>query len=237
MDQQRIPDKFVQKFGDELASIAKLTVPNGRMWLVELKKHNHKLWFDNGWHEFVRHCSIHVGYFLIFRYQGDSNFDVYIFDLATSEIEYPWNTRSSLQAPDDHGKQWLVPIEKDKENNFLEILPSCSPCLALSSLTKKVLDEGVSNKRNNNFTSEVKLECLDLTEEVHNLEASCRDKGIQYKREFTSTVDEVGLYLNQRTKRKIRGSGQISDFCKLYELLCSFYVQYWLFTSLILKIY
>ncbi|XP_015574597.2 B3 domain-containing transcription factor VRN1 isoform X3 [Ricinus communis] len=85
----RIPEKFVKKYRDELSCIATLTVPNGRIWVVELEKVNKKLWFCSGWHEFVEYYSIRVGYFLVFRYEGESNFRVCIFDLTVSEIRYP----------------------------------------------------------------------------------------------------------------------------------------------------
>ncbi|KAL9417999.1 hypothetical protein AB3S75_040908 [Citrus x aurantiifolia] len=208
----RIPDKFVQKFGDELSSIAKFTIPSGRMWFVELKKCNKQLWFDIGWHEFIEHCSIHSGYFLIFKYQGNSNFNVYIFDLAISEIEYP-----SLEEPSD-SKQCHVPIEKDKEkNSSLRILPPlCAPCPDPFSPATKVLDEGVCYKCNKDSTSGVKIEYLHIPKDEHNQETAfhCpQDKGIQFK----NTSDEVGLYFNCGTKRKISGPGQITNYCKIEQ--------------------
>eukprot|EP00257_Ricinus_communis_P016424 XP_015574594.1 B3 domain-containing transcription factor VRN1 isoform X1 [Ricinus communis] len=96
----RIPEKFVKKYRDELSCIATLTVPNGRIWVVELEKVNKKLWFCSGWHEFVEYYSIRVGYFLVFRYEGESNFRVCIFDLTVSEIRYPGNcVPASSQVP------------------------------------------------------------------------------------------------------------------------------------------
>ncbi|KAF9684240.1 hypothetical protein SADUNF_Sadunf04G0097300 [Salix dunnii] len=74
----KIPKKFVNKYGDELSSIAALTVPCGGICLVELQKVNGKLWFHKGWHEFVECYSIRVGYFLVFLYEGKSNFNVHI---------------------------------------------------------------------------------------------------------------------------------------------------------------
>ena len=229
---QRIPDKFVQKFGDELSSIAKFTIPSGRMWFVELKKCNKQLWFDIGWHEFIEHCSIHSGYFLIFKYQGNSNFNVYIFDLAISEIEYP-----SLEEPSD-SKQCHVPIEKDKEkNSSLRILPSvCAPCPDPFSPATKVLDEGVCYKCNKDSTSGVKIEYLHIPKDEHNQETAfhCpQDKGIQFK----NTSDEVGLYFNCGTKRKISGPGQITNYCMLYAFRSNFVYNYWLISSLILNVY
>ncbi|TYH33172.1 hypothetical protein ES332_D13G040000v1 [Gossypium tomentosum] len=54
----KIPNKFVQKFGHELSSIATLNVPSGRLWLVELRKENKRVWLDCGWTVFVEYYSI-----------------------------------------------------------------------------------------------------------------------------------------------------------------------------------
>ncbi|TYI99747.1 hypothetical protein E1A91_A13G038900v1 [Gossypium mustelinum] len=54
----KIPNKFVKKFGHELSSIATLSVPSGRLWLVELRKENKRVWLDCGWTVFVEYYSI-----------------------------------------------------------------------------------------------------------------------------------------------------------------------------------
>jgi len=35
---QRIPDEFITRFGNELKNAATITVPDGRVWKMELKK-------------------------------------------------------------------------------------------------------------------------------------------------------------------------------------------------------
>ncbi|XP_017971809.1 PREDICTED: B3 domain-containing transcription factor VRN1 isoform X4 [Theobroma cacao] len=70
----RIPDNFVKKFRDELSVAAALTVPDGHVWRVGIKKADNKVWFQEGWQEFVERYYIRVGYFLIFRYEGNSAF-------------------------------------------------------------------------------------------------------------------------------------------------------------------
>ncbi|KAK0581587.1 hypothetical protein LWI29_015502 [Acer saccharum] len=87
---QRIPEKFVRIFGDELSNEVTLTVPNGRVWQVGLTKEERKIWFHDGWHEFVQYHSISTGYFLVFKYGKKSTFNVLIFDLTACEIEYPY---------------------------------------------------------------------------------------------------------------------------------------------------
>jgi hypothetical protein len=86
---QRIPEKFVREFGNELSAVATLTVPNGRFWQVGLEKANAKIWFHDGWQNFMEYHSIHYGHFLVFRYEGNSKFHVLVFDNTATEIEYP----------------------------------------------------------------------------------------------------------------------------------------------------
>ncbi|KAL5790789.1 hypothetical protein ACOSQ2_005677 [Xanthoceras sorbifolium] len=85
-----IPQKFVRDFGNELSPVATLTVPNGRVWHVVLAKDGGKIWFYDGWHEFVEYHSISARYFLVFRYEKISIFNVLIFDITTCEIRYPY---------------------------------------------------------------------------------------------------------------------------------------------------
>ncbi|PPS12129.1 hypothetical protein GOBAR_AA08516 [Gossypium barbadense] len=87
----RIPDNFIKKFRDELSVAAALTVPDGHVWRVGIKKVDNKAWFKEGWQEFVERYYISVGYFLIFRYEGNSAFSVSIFNLYNSEINYQTN--------------------------------------------------------------------------------------------------------------------------------------------------
>lgn len=86
---QRFPRKFVTKYGDSLSSPVLLMVPSGSTWHVELIKSDGDVWLQNGWKEFAEHYSLKHGHFLVFKYQGDCNFQVLIFDMSASEIEYP----------------------------------------------------------------------------------------------------------------------------------------------------
>ncbi|KAK3195629.1 hypothetical protein Dsin_026939 [Dipteronia sinensis] len=86
----RIPEKFVRIFGNEFSNEVTLTVPNGRVWQVGLTKEEQKIWFHDGWHEFVQYHSISTGYFLVFKYGKNSKFNVLIFDMTACEIQYPY---------------------------------------------------------------------------------------------------------------------------------------------------
>ncbi|KAK3195651.1 hypothetical protein Dsin_026961 [Dipteronia sinensis] len=93
----RIPEKFARKFGDELSDVAMLRVPNGRVWHVGMTKDGSKILFNDGWHDFVEYHSICAGYFLVFKYGRNSNFDVLILDTTYCEIQYPCNGESNKQ--------------------------------------------------------------------------------------------------------------------------------------------
>ncbi|XP_038707772.1 B3 domain-containing transcription factor VRN1-like [Tripterygium wilfordii] len=122
----RIPGKFAKRYGDELSSTVKLTASDGTVWLVELVKADNKLWLDKGWQEFVENYSIRVGYFLVFRYEGSSDFKVYVFDLETSEIKYPCNSIGTSQ---ELGHDEQSPAPHLKERDVDEISGSFLPCL------------------------------------------------------------------------------------------------------------
>ncbi|KAJ0009835.1 hypothetical protein Pint_34519 [Pistacia integerrima] len=91
-----IPEKFVKKFGNELPDIATLEVSNGQVWLVRLTKDGRKIWFQDGWDDFIQYHSISVGYFLVFKYVKNSTFQVLIFDSTACEIHYPYNAMEGL---------------------------------------------------------------------------------------------------------------------------------------------
>ncbi|XWS54855.1 hypothetical protein CRYUN_Cryun10bG0125500 [Craigia yunnanensis] len=109
----RIPDNFAKKFRDELSVAAALTVPDGHVWRVGIKKADNKVWFQEGWQEFVEHYYIRVGYFLVFRYEGNSAFGVSIFNLYNSEINY--QSKALVGTQFNHGKQYPFEELEDDE--------------------------------------------------------------------------------------------------------------------------
>ncbi|CAA2971107.1 B3 domain-containing transcription factor VRN1-like [Olea europaea subsp. europaea] len=87
----RIPNKFVEKYGNELSSLVTLTDPSDGNWCVRLEKAEKTLWLHDGWEKFIDDHSIDYGYFLLFKYTGNSSFKVHIFDLSTTEVDYHKN--------------------------------------------------------------------------------------------------------------------------------------------------
>ncbi|CAK9185447.1 unnamed protein product [Ilex paraguariensis] len=83
----RIPKEFIRQYGNILPNRVFLNVPNGAVWPVVLGKCNGDSWLE--WQKFKEYYSIGFGYFLVFRYDGNSHFHVLIFGRSASEIEYP----------------------------------------------------------------------------------------------------------------------------------------------------
>ena len=98
---QRIPDKFVQKFGVDLSDVSFLTIPNGRKWKVKLAQHAGGFWFQNGWSEFASSHGVAVGHLLVFKYKGNSHFDVLIFDATAIEIDYTLDDELQVHRMED----------------------------------------------------------------------------------------------------------------------------------------
>lgn len=110
---QKIPKKFMRKYGGTLSSPVILKLPSGLEWKVELTSCNGIVWLQKGWPEFVDHLSIKRGHLLLFRYEGSCQFHVVILDTSTTEIDYPTNLthlhNSNYIKIDDDDHQLLEP--------------------------------------------------------------------------------------------------------------------------------
>ncbi|KAI4357345.1 hypothetical protein L6164_001301 [Bauhinia variegata] len=86
----RIPSDFTRKYGGDLQNPVFLKPPDGTEWKIYWEKHDDgDIWFEKGWKEFASHYSLDHWYFIIFKYEGTSNLEVIIFNMAAIEIEYP----------------------------------------------------------------------------------------------------------------------------------------------------
>ncbi|CAJ2675508.1 unnamed protein product [Trifolium pratense] len=70
-------------FSDNLKKLPEnvtLKGPSGVMWNVGLTTRDDTLYFTNGWQEFMKDHSLKENDFLVFKYNGESLFEVFIFD-------------------------------------------------------------------------------------------------------------------------------------------------------------
>lgn len=77
---QTIPYKFAENFRDQIQGTIKLKARNGNTCSVLVDKCSNKLVLTKGWAEFANSHDIKMGDFLVFRYTGNSQFEVKIFD-------------------------------------------------------------------------------------------------------------------------------------------------------------
>ncbi|CAN8258829.1 unnamed protein product [Cochlearia groenlandica] len=137
----RIPTRFVKLQGTKLSKVVTLETPVGFKRNIKLKRIGEELWFQEGWSEFAEANSINKGHFLLFEYKGNSSFRVLIFDVTTSEIEYPLDEVHISDSDDDiidvtMRNDQLVVNKRPRDTEFEKILNDLD---AISS--EKVLEE------------------------------------------------------------------------------------------------
>ncbi|XP_019172930.1 PREDICTED: B3 domain-containing transcription factor VRN1-like [Ipomoea nil] len=96
----RIPGELIQKYKDELSDVVKFCLPSGGEWGVNFKKNKKMAWFDDGFESFMEDNSIGINYLLLFKYTKNSRFNVHIFDLSATEIDYPCNSHGAQKRCD-----------------------------------------------------------------------------------------------------------------------------------------
>lgn len=77
---QIIPKKFALRFGDKIPGKIKLKACNGSICTVVVTRYPNKLVLEAGWEAFVSTNDIRLCDFLVFRYNGNFQFEVLIFD-------------------------------------------------------------------------------------------------------------------------------------------------------------
>ncbi|KAL6551687.1 hypothetical protein OROGR_007841 [Orobanche gracilis] len=105
----KIPAEFMKRYGHNLPNRVGLKVPSGSTMEVELNHSNDITMLQKGWIEFKERYSIGYGQFLMFEYNGKSEFNVVIFDKTALEINYPSDA-------DDHSNKRIADDRKHPES-------------------------------------------------------------------------------------------------------------------------
>lgn len=77
---QALPRKFSDNLKTKLPDRVTLRGPSGTVWSVELISRDGTLHFTNGWHQFAKDHHLEEEGLLVFKYNGESQFDVLLFD-------------------------------------------------------------------------------------------------------------------------------------------------------------
>ncbi|KAJ1690152.1 hypothetical protein LUZ63_014307 [Rhynchospora breviuscula] len=80
-----LPRKFATSFKEKICDIVKLKGPSGRTWQIEVLKSENELSLKSGWRNFVTANKIDKNDLLVFKYRGNSSFNVLVFDPSGCE--------------------------------------------------------------------------------------------------------------------------------------------------------
>ncbi|XP_059668765.1 putative B3 domain-containing protein At5g66980 [Cornus florida] len=95
--QLRIPPAFVKEFNGTIPSKSTIMNHGRRQWRVEMSMIDNNLYFQNGWHKFVRDNTLEYEDFLVFCYVGSSMFYVKIFGKSGCLKKVPIPTGKTTQ--------------------------------------------------------------------------------------------------------------------------------------------
>lgn len=164
MQKLRIPKKFERKYGSEISSSVSLKIPNGAFWKVGLTKCGDGTWLHNGWLEFAKHYSLSYGSFLVFRYEGNNNFHVMIFDKSATEISYPFSGTHGSKVPKAKGEGFQDhPAEDNGDDKSVEILDVIPP--SKNSRVRSLSPSSRPHKKMSS-TSKVVNTCVEILDEI-----------------------------------------------------------------------
>jgi len=76
---QALPKTFSDNLKKKLPENVTLKGPSGVEWNVGLETRDNTVYFVDGWHQFARDHSLKENDFLVFKFNGESNFNVLIF--------------------------------------------------------------------------------------------------------------------------------------------------------------
>ncbi|GKV29811.1 hypothetical protein SLEP1_g38703 [Rubroshorea leprosula] len=112
--QLAIPKKFACNLKKKLPESVTLRGPSGVTWDVGLVTKHDTLFFKDGWEKFVKDHSLAENDFLIFQYNGESCFDVLLFDQSLCEKEDSYFLKSSTETTNESkGQTKKRVIEED----------------------------------------------------------------------------------------------------------------------------
>lgn len=126
-----MPTSFSRRHWQGMSNPILLRLPNGTTKKVYWLKRDCDVWFSNGWREFAKYSCLDVSHFVVFRYEGNSTFNVIIFGKSALEIEYP-SSRSTNEEVEE------IDVEIIEEPSPMEGGRSKSPKPSFRTSNKKM---------------------------------------------------------------------------------------------------
>ncbi|XP_058725214.1 B3 domain-containing protein REM16-like [Vicia villosa] len=137
-DQQlALPKTFSDNIKKKLPESVTLKGPGGALWNIELTTRDGTLYFTNGWQQFVKEHSLKENDFLVFKYNGESLFEVLIFDGESfcEKAACYFVRKCRHAAPTEHGGG-CSSKKRDSDNSVEEV-----------NTPSNGVDEGVSPEK------------------------------------------------------------------------------------------
>ncbi|KAJ3698220.1 hypothetical protein LUZ61_001925 [Rhynchospora tenuis] len=126
----RIPSKFHRHLPSELQKAAALLCPHHSVWYVEVCQIGPDIFFERGWPEFMKAHDMHIGYFLLFQYNGNMNFEVKVFDTTCCLKDYSLKHCTSAVPP-------YIEIEDSSTNENPAVSDTSDGCNLSNSSDKE----------------------------------------------------------------------------------------------------
>ncbi|KAI3927635.1 hypothetical protein MKW92_046950 [Papaver armeniacum] len=215
--QLEIPEKVVRKLESTLSDIVALKSTNGRLWNVELKRSEGKVWFCKGWKEFAEHHSLRDGYVLRISYNGNSQFCVRI----TNFLE-PIDDSETQGESNPKKRCRLSKKEEDDDVILLDTLPSRTHVESQTNEERANLSVPpgfdipvqLNKKKGKKFlvSDETRLPCLG---NERTTSGDCLPVVKQEEIEDTSDAPASKLFL--QSSRKTKGKQMVAEVTKSFK--------------------
>jgi hypothetical protein len=199
---QALPKTFSNNVKKKLPENAVLKGPGGVVWDIELTTRDGIVYFTNGWQQFVKDHSLKENDFLVFKYNGESLFEVLIFDGESScEKAASYFVRKCGHAANtEQGGGCNSSKKKDTDNSVEEV-----------TTPSDGVDEGVSPEKSSHLNSirvpfAVPVETTNGKTSNGGVESASREQFIADAVTETEPADEPTQNTGKRTRRPVHTS-------------------------------
>ncbi|XP_058751167.1 uncharacterized protein LOC131624229 isoform X2 [Vicia villosa] len=142
-DQQlALPKTFCDNIKKALPESVTLKDPGGVLWNIEVTSRDDTLYLTHGWQQFVKEHSLKENDFLVFKYNGESLFEVLIFDESLCEKAACYFVRKCQHAVNTEQGGGCGSPKKDSDNSVEEV-----------KTPSNAVDEGVSPEKSLHLNS------------------------------------------------------------------------------------
>jgi B3 DNA binding domain len=126
---QDLPNDFHRNFKGQIGETAELKGPSGNVWQVGVIKSTGRSTFQSGWKDFVTGNRVEANDLLVFKYSGNSSFQVQIFDSSGCERTSSFFARreqTEVQESSDSSIEISEGSDHDRHENNITISSSSS---------------------------------------------------------------------------------------------------------------